>query len=214
LLPVLPFLDVVEAELPVLVGLVDAREETPALFLLRKMEEKLEDARAVAAQMVLQPGDGTIAFLPDRVRVEEIVGQLFGAQDLRMHAHDQHLLVIRTVEDPDAPALRKEAGGAPEEVVLQLLGARVLEAEHLAALWVDARHHVLDDAVLAGRVHRLEDEQKGMLVGGVEQALQRAQLLDLLAEALSILLLRRVIGFHPRRPFPELELLAGADAEI
>src|SRR5438093_1085091 len=215
-IPVSPpgFFDVVEAEFPVLVRLVDTREEALALLLLRKMEEELEDARSVAMQVVFQPGDRAKPLLPDRVRVEEIVGQLFGAQDLRMHAHDQHLLVIRTVEDADATALGQETRGAPEKIMLQLLGARVLEAEHLAALGIDAGHHVLDDAVLAGRVHRLEDEQKGMPVGRVEQALQRAQLLNLLGEALPVLLLRRVIGLHARRPFLELELLVGADAEI
>jgi len=60
----------------------------------------------------------------------------------------------------------------------------VLEAEDLAALGVDAGHHVLDDAVLAGGVHRLEDDEQGVAVDRVEQALQRAQLLDLFGESL------------------------------
>ena len=77
-----------------------------------------------------------------------------------MDADDQHFLVVRAVEDPDAPALGEIAGVAPHEIVVELLGGRHLEREHLAALRIDAGHHVLDRAVLAGGVHRLEDEQQ------------------------------------------------------
>src|SRR6267378_6542722 len=178
------------------------------------MEEELEDARSVAMQMVFQPGDRAIPLLPDGVRVDEIVGQVFAAQDLRTHAHDQHFLVIGAVEDADPPAFGQETRGAPEKIMLQLLGARVLEAEYLAALRIDAGHHVFDDAVLAGRVHALEDEQESVPVGRVQQALQRAQLLALLGEALLVLLVRRVVGPDARRPFLEPHLLAGAHPEL
>jgi hypothetical protein len=35
----------------------------------------------------------------------------------------------------------------------------MFEAEYLAALWIDAGHHMFDRAVLAGGIHRLEDQQ-------------------------------------------------------
>ena len=38
-----------------------------------------------------------------------------------MHAHHQHLLVVRAVEDADAAALRQAPRRAPQEVVVQLL---------------------------------------------------------------------------------------------
>ena len=60
---------------------------------------------------------------------------------------------------PMRPRAGSRLRGAPEEIVVELLGARRLEGMHLAALRIDARHHVLDDAVLAGRIHRLEDHQ-------------------------------------------------------
>ena len=88
-----------------------------------------------------------------------------------MHPHDQHFLVIRAVEDADPAALGQVAGGAPEKIMRQLAGAGMLEAENLAALRIDARHHMADDAVLARRVHRLEDQQKRMLVRGIKQLL-------------------------------------------
>ena len=54
-----------------------------------------------------------------------------------MHADDQHLFVIRSVEDADPSALRQLTSTAPEKIVLQFGGAGMLEAEDLAALRVD-----------------------------------------------------------------------------
>ena len=49
---------------------------------------------------------------------------------------------------------------------------------HLAALRIDARHDVLDRAVLAGRVHGLKDQQHRPAVLRVEPLLQLGQALD------------------------------------
>src|SRR5205085_99483 len=46
--PVLALFDVGERKLPVLVRIVDAREEALALLFLRQVQKKLDDARAVA----------------------------------------------------------------------------------------------------------------------------------------------------------------------
>jgi hypothetical protein len=42
-----------------------------------------------------------------------------------MHANDEHLLVVGTIEDADPPAFRKPARCAPEKIMLQFLGARL-----------------------------------------------------------------------------------------
>ncbi len=105
-----------------------------------------------------------------------------------MHADDQHLLVVGAVEDADPPAFGQIARRAPEKVVLQLRGAGMLEAEDLAALRIDARHHVPDGAVFSGRVHRLKDQQQGIAVGRVVQLLQGAQLRNVLCQQLLIML--------------------------
>ena len=114
--------------------------------------------------MLLQIHDGAIPVLPDGLLVTQLVREPLAAKYLRMHADDQHLLVIGAVEDADPPAFRQTAGRAPEKIVLQFLGARLLEAENLAALRIDPGHHVLDGAVLAGGVHRLKDQQDGIAV--------------------------------------------------
>ena len=125
-----------------------------------------------------------------------------------MHADDQHFLVVGSVEDADPAALRQIARGAPEEVVLQFGGAGMLEAEHLAALRIDAGHHVPDGAVLSGRVHRLKDQQDGMAVGRVEKLLLRAQLRNMVSQKFLVLLFRFVHGIDHRRPFLEIDLIS------
>ena len=125
-----------------------------------------------------------------------------------MHADDQHLLVIGSVEDADPPAFRQIAGGAPEKIVLQFGGAGMLEAEHLAALRIDPGHHVLDGAVFSGRIHGLKDQQDGIAVGCVEKLLLRAQLRNVLSQELLVLLLRLVHGIDHRRPLLEIDLVS------
>jgi len=52
-----------------------------------------------------------------------------GTQNFRVHTHDQHLFVVRAIEDPDAAALGQAGAAAPQKVVVELLFAGVLEAE-------------------------------------------------------------------------------------
>ena len=118
-----------------------------------------------------------------------------------MHANDEHLLVIGTIEDADSPAFRQSASRAPEKIVIQFFGARLFETENLAALRIDTGHHVLDGAVFAGSVHGLKNQQHRIAVVRIEQTLQRAQFLDVFAEDFLILFLRLVAGLYPSLPF-------------
>ena len=92
-----------------------------------------------------------------------------------MHPHHEHFLVVAAVEDADAAALGQVLRAAPHVIVVELLGGRRLERDHLAALRIDARHDVLDRAVLARGVHRLEDEQHRPAILRVELVLQRRE---------------------------------------
>ena len=118
-----------------------------------------------------------------------------------MHPHDQHFLVIGAIEDADPPALRQAAGGAPEKIVLQFLGAGLFEAEDLAALRIDAGHDVPDSAVLAGGVHALENQQaahSGRMRS--EDCCSALSSSICFFQQFSILLLRLAEGLHDRRP--------------
>jgi hypothetical protein len=74
-----------------------------------------------------------------------------------MDSNDEHLFVIGTVEDANPAAFGKTARGAPKKIVLEFLGAWLLETVHLAPLRVDAGHDMADGAILSGTVHPLKD---------------------------------------------------------
>ena len=131
-----------------------------------------------------------------------------------MHPDNQNLLVIRTIEDADAPALRKFSRGVPEEIVVQIFGTGMFEADHLTALRIDAGHDVLNHAVLACRVHCLEDQQQRPGIRSIKQALPFAELLDMIRQGGLVLFLRMVERFHKRRPLAEIGRLARSRAKI
>src|SRR5215471_18166338 len=89
-------------------------------------------------------------------------------QEFLMDAHHQHLFVVGAVENTDAAALRKALGRAPQEVMVQFFGRRLLEARNFAALRIYSRKNVADHAILACRVHGLKDKEQRPLILGVE----------------------------------------------
>ncbi len=116
--------------------------------------------------------------------VTSFVRRLLPREDLLVHAHHQHLLVVRAVEDADSATLRQALHVAPEIVVVEVLRRGHLERVHLAALRVHARHDVADGAVLARRVHRLEHAQQRPAVLRVELVLLLGQPLHAVGEHL------------------------------
>ena len=68
--------------------------------------------------------------------------------------------------------------------MVQFLRRRCFEGMNLDALRIDARHDVFDDAVLAGRIHRLDDHQHRPAILRVEHLLPLGQSLDVLRHAL------------------------------
>src|ERR1700689_1682488 len=142
------------------------------------MEEELEDTGAVTVEMLLQVDDGTIPLLPDGLLVEQLSRKPLTAENLRMHPNDEHLLIVRAIENADPPSFRQMAGGAPKKIVLQLLGARLLETENFAALRIDPGHDVPDGAVLAGSIDPLKNQQQRLAIVRVVKLLQRAQILN------------------------------------
>ena len=58
LVPECPLLHIRETELPVLVRVVDARQQATALLLGRDVQEELHDARAIAVQVALRRSSG------------------------------------------------------------------------------------------------------------------------------------------------------------
>jgi len=98
--------------------------------------------------------------------------------------------------------------------MLQLVCARLFEAENLAILRVNPGHEVPDGAVLAAGVHSLKKQQQCIAVGRVVKLLQRVELLHVFLEKFLILLLRFAKWLHARRPSLELDFFSGTYPEI
>ena len=90
----------------------------------------------------------------------------------------------------------------------------LLEAENLASLRVDSGHNMPDDAVLAGRVHALKNQQERVTVGCVMKLLKCAEFLHMFFKQLLILLLRMGQFRGNRRPPAQVKLFARRRAVI
>ena len=97
-----------------------------------------------------------------------------------MHPRDEHILVVRAVEDADVPLRRDLPMHPPEKVMRQFKRSGRLERRHPAALWVHARHHMLDRAVLAAGIHALENNEQRPARIGIESFLEPAESRDAL----------------------------------
>ena len=169
-----PLIDVAWVVLPVLVGAVQPLGEALLLLVLRDVQHDLHDARAAVGDATLERGDVVVALL-----------DLVGGGELA-HPPDEHVLVVRAVEDADLADGGQLLLDPPQEVVAELLLGGALEGRELHALRVDGADDVAHDAALARRVHGLDDEQyAARLAGGacrVQPFLQGAQLVDTIGE--------------------------------
>ena len=181
-------MDVASVELPVLVGLLDAVEEAPTLLVLGQVQEQLDDAVALVAEVALPVVDLAEAPVPD-ITFARARRQLLVGQDLRVDADHEDLLVVGAVEDTDVAAGWQPARIAPQVVVVELLGRGHLEGVDLDALRVDTAHDVADGAVLAGSIDGLDDHQQAVGVLGGQARLVLGQQLDALGQELLGLIL-------------------------
>ena len=147
------------------------------------MQEKFADEHTVVAEIALEATDVPEAVLPDVFR-DQLGGEFLLLEQCLMHADHQDLLIVGTVEDADTATLGQVLVATPEIIVVEVLGRWRLERHHLAALRIDAGHHMLDGAILASGVHRLEDEEHGPAVLRVEPVLQLGQGLHTALQAL------------------------------
>src|ERR1700752_3412907 len=102
-----------------------------------------------------------------------------------MHPDAERFLLIAAIEDPDVPAVGQALHAAPEVIVVEILGGRRFEGMDLAALRIDAGHHMLDGAILAGGIQGLKDRQYRPFVLRVELVLQLSERLYAAGERLS-----------------------------
>ena len=85
-------------------------------------------------KMFLQLDDGAVSIAPKVLCLERMFRKVLGVQDLRVNACNQNLFIIGTVEDPNAASRRQSASRTPQEVVLELLLARLFETKYFTSL--------------------------------------------------------------------------------
>ena len=128
---------------------VNARKEALLLFFVREVKKYLDGLGTVAMEMLLHIHNGLIPLLPEILFVAQLLRESLAAKNLRMHADDQHFLVIGPVKDPDPAAFRKLANCAPKEIVLQFLCTGLLETYNLTTCRIDSGHDVPNGAVFS-----------------------------------------------------------------
>ncbi len=156
LVPRIPLLQVRCRKLPVLRRVIQPRQKTPLLLRFRHMQKKLPHDHPVVRQVPLIRPHILETVLPNLLRHQRL-RQPLRRQNLLVHPHHQHLLIVTAIENADLPPLRQRHVRAPQKVVVQFQRRRRLERMHVATLRIDPRHHMLDRPVLARRIHRLEN---------------------------------------------------------
>jgi hypothetical protein len=135
---------------------------------------EFQHQRAVEREMALESTNAVEAFRPDSF-ADELRRQVLLGQQLAPNPHHQHVFVI-SVEDAYASAGRQAPRRPPQKIVLQILRARMPEGVNLTALRIETGHDVLDDAIFAGRVHALENDQDRPSILGIELLLHSGKM--------------------------------------
>ena len=99
-----------------------------------------------------------------------------------VYPDDEHLFVVRPVEDPDLPPIRQPFLVAAQEILVELGRRRDLEALHPHALRVDAAHDVTDRPILARGIECLQDDEDAVGVLRSESRLVIRKELDPLVQ--------------------------------
>src|SRR5215469_17266539 len=102
--PELALMHIRGRELPMLVWPVEALHEALLLLLARHVQEELENDRPLPSEVILEVRNVEEPLAPDAF-AHERRGQLLSLQDMLVNAHNEDLLVVRSVEDPDPSPL-------------------------------------------------------------------------------------------------------------
>src|ERR1700733_10199510 len=129
------------------------------------MEEELENrCRVLDHQKSLDVVDQIVTFGPHKAR------------DKVMNPNRENIFIMGSVEDHGLSFGRSVWVHAPEEVVSEFLGLRLLEPNNPAARWVHSRENVPNYTVLAASVQSLKHYKERVLPLRVHQVLQLVHL--------------------------------------
>ena len=101
-----------------------------------------------------------------------------------MDAGNDDVFIVGTVEYADIPAAWKGFVNAPHVIVVLFLFGRLLEGNDVDPVRIEMREYVLDCAVLAGSVHRLQDDDEPVSALREKLRLQQADFIKCLRECI------------------------------
>ena len=149
---------------------LDAFHEALLLHLLGHIQKQLDHPVPVFIQILLPVPQLLIPLLKEVLRDAPLRDMIALFQV--MHLHHQHILILTAVEHPDLSPGRERAVDAPQIVMAQFRGVGCLEGMHFQRSRVQCGEHLLDQAVLAGRVPGLNGHHKSFLAGSIQLFLQ------------------------------------------
>ena len=190
------------ADLPVACRILEAFGETGELRVAIDVQVKLEDRGLVLGQQRFEFVDPAVAPCPG-VLVDQLVDP-----------GDQHVLVVRPVEDGDFAASWGVGMDAPEKIMGVFLRRRLLEAGDARSLRIEGGEDMIDRAVLAGGIEGLQDDEHGMPLFGIEQRLKLAELLLVVGDRVGGLLGILVVALEPGVDPAKADLSSGFDGEL
>ena len=190
------------ADLPPTRRIVEPRLKALELLLRTHVQVEFQNGRSRFGEIFLERVDQLVAFGPDAFGHEVV------------HAYDQHVFVVRAVEDHDFAALRRGNVRAPQEVVRRLFARRLFKRVHARALRIEPAKDVGNGSVFAGGVEPLEHDQQRVLVAGVEQILEPAQLVDVVRHLIRGIVLARVRSGKARIDISQADVRSGFDAKM
>src|SRR5450755_3672926 len=114
--PEAALLDVVHRKLPILLRILQPLQKSFLLFFLRDVKKELPNHRAVPRQIAFERINVLVPLGPNVFRYQRF-RYLFILQQHRVHADDQHFLIVRAIKYPDLSALGHHLVAAPKKTV-------------------------------------------------------------------------------------------------
>src|ERR1700730_4767993 len=137
-----------------------------------------------------------------------------GLVDELVDPRHQYILVMGAIEDRHPSFWRCMRVDPPQEVVIEFDWGRLLENGHGCSLRIKRGEYVLDRAVLAASVHRLEDNQNGVLFLRIQQGLHLAELLTVSFQFRRSRLLCLMMALEGWIDVLQAELVTGIDDQL
>jgi hypothetical protein len=190
------------ADFPLPILVFQPHAEAFELLFGADVEEELEHARALFGQQFLELVDLVVALLP-RALV-----------DIAVDARDQHVFVVRSVEDRDLALARRAGVDAPQEIVAGFLGRGLFEARNRNAHRVGATKQMADHPVLAAGIGALQHDQQRSPGIGVEQVLHRIDPLEIALQEIVGFVAQARLAVLRRIDFFQSDLLARLGPEL